>query len=587
MPRLLYDLARIQRLTLGWNGVFRIVLAALMATLFCGSAEGSVQAVRNLFAEEFSNCPSSSRLDGLAGLRVSRVDTGQLRVQWRLPDPEAWQLRGFTAYITVIADGPGPPRRQDLPPYSSAVTFDDIDASQSWRVQVAVTDRGFVLSDIVEYAFNVPQAAGTPKPAASPGGPTVLLAGPRFASPFYWRDRETYEGPNGPPVGTFYYLGFNPVFDNWYIHDADADTSPPRFRVGLRHGETPSSDFEHFRIHLEDSNGDDVLGFDAETLVVRSRFPTYKGAVFALGDWRARDCRALAQLEFANVRIDAKMAAFESSSPVYFYWRNEGLDECPGSTPPVSMAWFTSSAGYAPRLKATADRTELNQAPAITDLAFTHLADSGTRQLFALPPDQVYGFPQQRFPQTGEFVFTGWAEDQDNTRISDRTTLRIKVSQTAYAAAFSNLMSLQARQRRSVRTAPAARAPYWVFEKATDFPDGYAVLAGAQTEQATALAGSRVASADLESFYGEGDIENITPFRVYGPVDSEGHRAYVPLQASESANGTFLAVVARTDANLRFFLPVQSSLASPLYGQEITMQEASPALVLHLTVLEE
>ena len=456
---------------------------------------------------------------------------------YRIQNPGNYGV--FTAYITVIADGPGPPRRQDLPPYSSSVIFDNIDASQNWRVQVAVTDRGFVLSDIVEYAFYVPQASGTTRPAATPDVSAVLLAAPRFASPFYWLGSETYGGPDGPPVGNFYYLGFNPVFDNWYLHDTEADTNPPLFRVGLRHGETPSSNFEHFRIHLEDSNGDDVLGFDAETLIVRSRFPTYQGAVFAMGDWRARDCPARAQLEFANVRIDTNKAAFESSSPVHFYWRNEGLDECPDSTPPVSMAWGTASAGYAPQLRATADRTALNETPAITDLAFTHLADAGTRQLYALPPDQVYGLTQQRFPQTGEFVFTGWAEDQDNTRLSERTTLRIKVSQTAYAAAFSNLVSLQARQLRSVRTAPAARAPYWIFEKAPDFPAGYAVLAGAQTEQVTALAGSRMASADLESFYGEGDVENTTPFRVYGPADSEGHRAYVPLQASASANGEF------------------------------------------------
>ena len=78
--------------------------------------------------------------------------------------------------------------------------------------------------------------------------------------------------------GHFYYLGFNDIFDNWFVSapptDAEATdvrTRPrtPKFRVGLAHGDgdlTPGdADFENYRITIEDSSGD-LLGYQAETV---------------------------------------------------------------------------------------------------------------------------------------------------------------------------------------------------------------------------------------------------------------------------------------------------------------------------------
>ena len=64
---------------------------------------------------------------------------------------------------------------------------------------------------------------------------------------------------------------FNALFDNWYVGSPPIDihpliTSPSsqKFRIGLRHGEEgldiEKIDFTHYRISVEDSNGD-LLGF--------------------------------------------------------------------------------------------------------------------------------------------------------------------------------------------------------------------------------------------------------------------------------------------------------------------------------------
>ena len=75
-------------------------------------------------------------------------------------------------------------------------------------------------------------------------------------------------------LGTFYYLGFNDLFDNWFVAAKGAPTvdqrpSDARFRVGLRHGNdglvAGDADFENYRIVIEDSSGD-LLGYQAETV---------------------------------------------------------------------------------------------------------------------------------------------------------------------------------------------------------------------------------------------------------------------------------------------------------------------------------
>ena len=63
-------------------------------------------------------------------------------------------------------------------------------------------------------------------------------------------------------LGTFYYLGFNNLFDNWYARSGVAQRpSRPKFRVGLGHGSAGvnagDADFENYRIVIR--------GFERET----------------------------------------------------------------------------------------------------------------------------------------------------------------------------------------------------------------------------------------------------------------------------------------------------------------------------------
>ena len=71
-------------------------------------------------------------------------------------------------------------------------------------------------------------------------------------------------------LGRFYYLGFNDLFDNWYVKSGVAQRpNTPKFRVGLLHGasgvDAGDADFENYRIVIEDSSGD-LLGYQAETV---------------------------------------------------------------------------------------------------------------------------------------------------------------------------------------------------------------------------------------------------------------------------------------------------------------------------------
>ena len=81
--------------------------------------------------------------------------------------------------------------------------------------------------------------------------------------------------PDGNDYGNFYYLGFNDLFDNWYVSDkGDATTLitrpiSPKFRIGLQHGaevgDPGDADFDSYRIAIEDGNGD-LLGYQAQTV---------------------------------------------------------------------------------------------------------------------------------------------------------------------------------------------------------------------------------------------------------------------------------------------------------------------------------
>ena len=132
--------------------------------------------------------------------------------------------------------------------------------------------------------------------------------------------------PDGKDYGDFYYLGFNDLFDNWYVKSKGTSDPPivtkpasPKFRVGLQHGDSKvkpgDADFAHYRITIEDSNGD-LLGYHAKTV---DAIDIYGSNVitFGVGDARAStgagdatDNTSVTTLApMSNVRLSNQVAA--------------------------------------------------------------------------------------------------------------------------------------------------------------------------------------------------------------------------------------------------------------------------------------
>ena len=209
-------------------------LLALLTGLVVALAAGGTSAAGTLFENDYIDCPARTRLSALSGLKVARTDQAdELRVTWVPPELTVWESlrnRGFSAGITVIVDQAGAePHSQTLTLGTHSVLFDGIEVARDWKVQAAVTDMGYVVSDIAATAFT----SGLPQPA--------------FHAPIYYNrdrrklltDEEKQTGtqvfiptsdsviPYGETVGVaktyptrpgvFFYLGFGEVFDNWHF----------------------------------------------------------------------------------------------------------------------------------------------------------------------------------------------------------------------------------------------------------------------------------------------------------------------------------------------------------------------------------
>ena len=125
-------------------------------------------------------------------------------------------------------------------------------------------------------------------------------------------------------LGTFYYLGFNDLFDNWYVADGVPQRpSSPKFRVGLLHGSSgvnaDNAGFENYRIVIEDSSGD-LLGYQAETVSAISTYGSNK-IVFAttlvdVVPFLTEDTWGTAR-NFSNIRLSNKVTDNGAVSPYY------------------------------------------------------------------------------------------------------------------------------------------------------------------------------------------------------------------------------------------------------------------------------
>ncbi len=214
-------------------------------------------------------------------------------------------------------------------------------------------------------------------------------------------------------LGTFYYLGFNDLFDNWYVAAGGADQRPKKakFRVGLRHGNDKlvagDADFENYRIVIEDSNGD-LLGYQAETVVAGR---TYDGNKIVFSSDTTDDNAVVTYLNetdvgattknFSNIRLSNRVTGSAAVSP-YFGRALDGSD--PDFARPTTLRKDLTygNVGLVDPKK--------NQFPA-----------AGV--VYADAPLEYFDFPSDVFEADGSYTIKAWAEDDDGTRISPQASI--------------------------------------------------------------------------------------------------------------------------------------------------------------------
>lgn len=294
----------------GKKPIWRIGLA-LTLLLMAFSALGGGVIARDAFDDDYRDCPSSSRVDAIENLRVVRgAEADELIVSWDRINVGALGLdegQLFNAQITVIAESSDEdPETQTEALGNTETKFEGIAQASNWDVSVALTHRKYVISHIVKHDFK----SGLGKPKLFDSFYYVL------ASPGGLDDEKYLKGSNRElqlqkaldddlikehDKGTFYYLGFNHNFDNYYVNTGMTNPVTPKFRIGLVHelGIDPDdADFDHFRVALEDDSGDDVLGFQAATVPDSSIYGDDTVIVFgSVGTGR----RARTQFNMASV----------------------------------------------------------------------------------------------------------------------------------------------------------------------------------------------------------------------------------------------------------------------------------------------
>ena len=214
---------------------------------------------------------------------------------------------GYLAKLTVIVENSGV-EAMNVALGETTLLVEGIEFTKELTVSVAVTQGDYVISDIAEADFTT----GMPAPSFST---EILISGGVGGTDTAFAD------------GRFYYLGFNDLFDNWYVvAPEDIPTRPesPKFRVGLAHGTGITSDdaedasFEHYRITIEDSDGD-FLGYQAKT-VVASR--TYNDPIH----FGRSATQALTDITFPNKFTNIRLSNRHDDGPASPYYAPLTLD---------------------------------------------------------------------------------------------------------------------------------------------------------------------------------------------------------------------------------------------------------------------
>ncbi len=439
----------------------RVGWIVLLALLVLGTLGSGALAGRNLFDEDYTDCPSGTRLQALSNVRVMRTDEeDELKVSWDMTQPASWRLgpNVYSASITLILESDDKTITSDKALGSTSHTFEDLAQSTEWKVQVAVTDRGYVISDIVEADitssapapwFDIPIWYGQPS--------AKTVAGYKEYLP---KNR----------VGRFYYLGFNKEFRSWYITrdngnagapdeiDSPADLTP-KFRVGLRHNmEKPDLDevdFDHFRVRVLDSGGDDMLGFDAKTVGNNRESPVtdlFKGS--PLYQETQGNTPRVNQGWMWNVG-NFPLSSFDSSGQytpgsgdtIHFanYARSRKLEN--GGAPSIRSLFVTNPAYALGTTSATSSileetKTMLSGAhirsgyPSADAFASASVTYTG---FHTFGPEGVYDLPADIFREDDNYTIMGWMENEDDEQISPRTSITFSARTVAYIAKTANL----------------------------------------------------------------------------------------------------------------------------------------------------
>ncbi len=393
----------------------RLGLLAL-ALLLLSQNFGGLSLARGAFDDDFRDCPAKSRLPAVSGLTVNRTDEeDEIRVAWDAPD-----LNGLASHLgsdalkarmTIIVDGDGEEITKQEALGENSLVIDGIQPTLDLTVSVGITLGGYVVSDI----RSVDYTSGMPAPCFATGVWSVGAV-------------DTADGAitlaAGQSHGLYYYLGFNDLFDNWWVEgEATPVANRPesqKFRIGLRHGAgdvTPSDvDFAYYRIAIEDSEGD-LLGYQAETVSGQSVYDSRivfgqhgpvggNRSVSLLNRWDLEipGSSPAANRFFTNIRLSDQVAA-RSESPSYYT--------------------VNSLSALAPDNAGTA-LAFANVEGVIGAQNGTHL-DLGV--LFSDPPQEYSNFPLDVFDNDGTYTVRAWAEDEDGNRISPQALIEVNIQE--------------------------------------------------------------------------------------------------------------------------------------------------------------
>ena len=216
-------------------------------------------------------------------------------------------------------------------------------------------------------------------------------------------DRPATVGSTEIDLGTFYYLGFNNLFDNWF-HTGGVTTKPntPKFRVGLQHGsgdlDPGEADFANYRIVIEDSSGD-LLSYQAATVSASNTYGGHKivfSAAAADGTLYTTAQVPTSTEDFSNIRLSNQVSS-RAVSP--YYERTFILENFTGR---FDLSY--------------ANVGEVNARDDVFPVALTLYADA---------PVEYFDFPSNVFESDGQYTIKAWAEDDDGTRISPQASIVI------------------------------------------------------------------------------------------------------------------------------------------------------------------